>query len=167
MNNRIQGNAVNNKSLEPLERNIEQTRARLSEDVNALTHDLSGTASIDSAKGTPQEMSVARRSIRHLLDKQPLLVGALALLMGVVVALVLPRTRREDTRFGGASDALRAHAIAVAKKTSEAVKETAEREVEEIKGEVKRVIKRVAEAAKHTAAEAKRTALKEIKKSDP
>jgi hypothetical protein len=166
MNNQIQGNAVNNKSPEPLERNIEQTQAQLSEDVNALTHNLSRTASIDSAKGTPQEMSVTRR-IRHPLEKQPLLVGALALLMGVVIALVLPRTRREDTRFGGASDALRAHAIAVAKKTSEAVKKTAEREAEEIKGEVMRVIKRVAEAAKHTAAEVKRTALKEIKKSHP
>ena len=54
------------------------------------------------------------RTVRDLLEEQPLAVGALGLAAGVGLALALPRTRAEADLMGERSDALKAQALAAA-----------------------------------------------------
>ncbi len=49
----------------------------------------------------------AREGLEHLLEDQPLVLGALALALGAAVGGVLPNSRREDRMFGQRADRVR------------------------------------------------------------
>ena len=56
-----------------------------------------------------------------LVQRYPLAVGGLAVLAGTLIALSLPRTRREDEWLGSTSDALRDAAVTVAHRAVDTV----------------------------------------------
>jgi ElaB/YqjD/DUF883 family membrane-anchored ribosome-binding protein len=139
---------------------IEETRGRVGEEVDALSYktDVSArvgdyvddkkqavkdkvTGARDAVTGTASRTIPSRRTVRRVKDtaeRNPvgLAVGAAA--VGFVVGLVIPSTRVEDERVGEASD-----------RVVEAAKETADDAVE--RG--KQVVQEAAETAKESGRE--------------
>jgi len=66
-------------------------------------------------------------NVSHMLDEQPLLVGALGLAVGTLLGAALPSTRREDRLMGGTRDNMMQGAMEVAREKGHAVKESAQR----------------------------------------
>lgn len=126
----------------------------------------------------------------NLFEEHPLIVGAGVALLGALIGMALPRSRREDELVGEASDravemarekagALRDVAVrtveqaaATAKEelegrglTPEGLKDKAGDVADEVKAAAGEVAKDAKEAAKKTAQEAKETAKKEADKN--
>lgn len=92
----------------------------------------------------------AKEGLGHFLEAQPLAVGAVALLAGAAVGLLLPRTHYEDSMMGERSDAL----ISQAKGKVGEVVETAKGTVAEVAQAAKDTAKEVVQTAKDPAKEA-------------
>lgn len=61
----------------------------------------------------------------HLMDEQPLALGAIGLAMGVLLAASAPRTRQEDRLMGGTSDRVKDEAKMVAREKFDQAKQVA------------------------------------------
>jgi len=132
--------------------------------------------SSEQTRQVREQAKRAKRGLERLLDEQPFVIGVLALLLGGLIALLLPRTRREDALMGAQSDTLlaRAKEVAgktlesakeVAGKTFESAKETATQELGGLKEDAKDTAQRAAQAAQKTAESAKETAKASAKES--
>lgn len=55
---------------------------------------------------TQRQFYRAREGYQHMLQEQPLALGAIGLAMGAIIAAALPRSRREDELMGEARDEL-------------------------------------------------------------
>ncbi len=121
------------------------------------------------ASGDEGRAKRAERGLGRLLNEQPLLVGLVAVLVGAFIALLLPRTQREDRLMGQQSDGLIGRVKEVAEATFESVKETASQEFsglsEEVKGAAQKTAERAADAAQETAHQAADTAKESAQQS--
>jgi FlaG/FlaF family flagellin (archaellin) len=113
-----------------------------------------------------QRQGAGGRSFERLLNEQPLIVGVVAVLIGALIAFILPRTRREDALIGQRSDQFVGRVKEVAGATLESVKETASKElsglVEGAKEAAHKTAEQAAEAAQKTAQQATETAEQEL-----
>jgi ElaB/YqjD/DUF883 family membrane-anchored ribosome-binding protein len=91
----------------------------------------------------------ARNSLGHLLEEQPLVIGALGLAIGAMVAASLPATRREDELFGETRDALMHRAEETASEQAERARQVAQSTVEHARDAAEETI----EKARHSAEE--------------
>jgi len=86
------------------------------------------------SEATRQGAQKLRSGYDHLVNEQPLALGAIGLALGAVLAAAAPRTRQEDEWMGGASDKLADDAKRAGKEKLEevqsAVSEAADRSTE-------------------------------------
>lgn len=91
-----------------------------------------------------------KEGLGHFLEAQPLVVGAIALLAGAALGLLLPRTRYEDSVMGEKSDELLSQAKGKAREVGGAVKETVSNVVQTAKETVDEVVQTAKDTAKET-----------------
>jgi Protein of unknown function (DUF3618) len=103
---------------------------------------LAKDATLHAAKRT-------KEGLGHFLEAQPLVVGAVALLAGAALGLLLPRTRYEDSVMGKKSDELMSQAKVTVKDVGGAVKET----VSSVMQTAKETVDEVVQTAKDTVQE--------------
>ncbi len=107
-----------------------------------------------------QRAKQAKRGFSKMMDEQPLVVGLVAALVGILVGLAFPSTRRENEMMGEVSDGAIQRAKEVAQRTLETAKETVKEEArsqgltpESLKQEAQDVAQKTAEEAQETAKE--------------
>jgi hypothetical protein len=89
-----------------------------------------------SAYGGASRMgSGLSRSVSDILDREPLVLGALGLALGSAIGALLPRTEIEDRYFGETSDRLRHQAEEMAREKVERGKSVARAAYESGKSE--------------------------------
>jgi len=76
---------------------------------------------------TREQVYRTRGTLTHVLEEQPLVVGAIGLAVGAVLGASLPSTRREDELMGGTRDAMMHSARDAVGEQAEALKESAQR----------------------------------------
>jgi ElaB/YqjD/DUF883 family membrane-anchored ribosome-binding protein len=76
---------------------------------------------------TREQMYRTRGTLTHVLEEQPLVVGAIGLAVGAVLGASLPSTRREDELMGGTRDDMMHSARDAVGEQAEALKESAQR----------------------------------------
>jgi hypothetical protein len=143
--------------------------ARARERMAHAGHDLSERAGQTGAYAR-QYGYQARQGLRHTLNEQPLVLGAIGLAVGAALGAILPRSEREDRLMGGASDRLKeqaeelsreelAKAKAAARSAYDAAIEEADKQGltpeggREAMAAARQKVERVAEAAKDAAKE--------------
>jgi ElaB/YqjD/DUF883 family membrane-anchored ribosome-binding protein len=103
--------------------------------------------SLDDARGRIGELGQrsqhqyhrARDGISHVIEEQPLVLGALGVAIGAALGAALPRTQREDEWMGGTRDELVESAKETAREQMDTVKESAQRVARAAEQEVERV----------------------------
>lgn len=105
------------------------------------------------AQQSRQQYDRARNSVGHMVEEQPLMLGALGLALGTVLGALLPGTRREDELMGSTRDSLMDTAKRTAREQAGTVKESAQRVAKAAEQEVERVGSEVSRARHNTAAE--------------
>lgn len=70
-------------------------------------------------------------SVSHMVEEQPLLIGALGLAVGTLLGAALPRTQREDEMMGEARDDLMTRAKDTLREQTATVKESVQRTLDE------------------------------------
>ena len=125
----------------------------------------------EAQREAQQRAKQAKRGFSKLVDEQPLVVGIVAALVGILFGLVLPHTRREDELMGEASENTIKRAKEVAQKTLETAKETVKEEAQRqgltpdsLKQEAQDKLHKAQDVVKKTAEEAQKTAQQEAKK---
>jgi hypothetical protein len=120
----------------------------------------SSTSKIQSAKdmvsggvqhakeATMHGAQVARDGLGRALETQPLAIGAVALLAGAAIGLLLPRTSYEDSLMGERSDQLISQAKGKASEYVEAAKGTVNDVLQTAKDTAKEVVQTTKDAAK-------------------
>lgn len=73
----------------------------------------------------------AKNSFGHMLDEQPLVVGALGMAIGAMLGAAAPRTQREDQLMGETRDQLLEKAKQTASEQAAKAKEVAEKKMDE------------------------------------
>ncbi len=111
-----------------------------------------------------QRAKQAKRGFSKLLDEQPLVVGLAAALIGILVGLAFPSTRRENEMMGEVSDSTIERAKEVAQKTFETAKETVKEEAQNQGLTPDTLRQKAQDVAQKTADEAQKTAKEESKK---
>jgi len=138
---------------------IEQTRAELSNDVNALTYKASPSRAVrervDRARGAfhgmqekimgtasdvTDSVGAAPRMLQEKAQGSPLAAGLVAFGIGVVVSSLLPRSNREQQlaqqvkeRVGEHADGLKQKAVEIGQDAKEHLREPAQHAVETVK----------------------------------
>jgi uncharacterized protein YaaR (DUF327 family) len=124
------------------------------------TSEDSSTSKLQSAKNvvsggvqhakeaTMHGAQVAKDGLTRALDAQPLAIGAVALLAGAAVGLLLPRTSYEDSLMGERSDQLISQAKGKAGEYVEAAKGTVNEVLQTAKDTAKEVVQTTKDAAK-------------------
>ncbi len=96
-------------------------------------------ASDYAGQASAQLSDLGRRGAR-LMQEQPLLIGALGLLAGAALALLLPRSRIEERVIGPAADQLRDKASELGREAVDRAQHVAERTVDAAVGAAKDTI---------------------------
>jgi len=138
--NKVQdlGSTVKEKASQAVDQ-IQETAGNIADQVSDKTQQLSHqTAHLSDQTG--QQMQQAY----HVLEENPLAVGAAALALGAVIGLLLPATRHENQMVGGLRDQLVEKSKAVAGDVTQRVKEV----VEEAKPEIQQMANRVVDELK-------------------
>ncbi len=100
---------------------------------------------------TLQGAQRAKEGVSHFIEAQPLAVGAIALLAGAAVGLLLPRTGYEDKMMGERSDELLSQAKGKANEVVGAAKSTVSDVLQTAKETVGEVVQTAKDTAKETA----------------
>ncbi len=111
-----------------------------------------------------QRAKQAKRGFSKMMDEQPLVIGLAAALVGILVGLAFPSTRRENEMMGDVSDSAIQRAKEVAQKTLETAKETVKEEARNQGLTPESLKQEVQDVAQKTADEAQKTAKEEAKK---
>ncbi len=90
----------------------------------------------------------AKDRVGHMLDEQPLLVGALGMAIGTLLGAALPSTRREDEMMGRTRDDLLERARETARDQVDTVKESAQRVAQVAKQEVEKLADKASSEAR-------------------
>lgn len=98
---------------------------------------LAGDAVGGIGEGVQYQAERAKSQFETLLDENPLALGAMALVLGAAVGLMLPKTAQEDQLMGEARDNLIGKAQEVAQETIEKVQGVAEEVQETAKTEAR------------------------------
>lgn len=86
--------------------------------------------------GREQAQKVSQ-GFNHMLEEQPLALGALGIALGALLGASLPSTRREDRMMGEASDRAADKAKQTAERTYEKAAETGRKVKEDVKSDIK------------------------------
>jgi DNA anti-recombination protein RmuC len=100
--------------------------------------------------GLQYEAQRAKDGLGRVLESQPIAVGAVALLAGAAIGLLLPRTRYEDSLMGERSDQLISRAKGKASEVVDVAKSTATDVVQTAKETVGEVVQTAKTTAKET-----------------
>ncbi|MGZ8273290.1 MAG: DUF3618 domain-containing protein [Burkholderiaceae bacterium] len=87
-----------------------EARSRVSETVEGAR-----SAMHDATDRSRQSYDRARAGVSHVIDEQPLVLGALGLAVGAALGAMLPRTESEDEWLGDVSDRAKASAVDTAR----------------------------------------------------
>ncbi|TAH68241.1 MAG: hypothetical protein EWM45_04715 [Rhodopseudomonas palustris] len=118
------------------------TRDRLSR----VSGEVSGAVTDMSARSS-ELFGVARDRLTHMMDEQPLLVGAIGAAIGAGIAASLPATRLEGAYFGEAADQFKAKAAAFAG-----------HEIDRVQNAAEQALDATSDAARHAAGKASEAA---------
>ena len=113
---------------------------RVGDTASSLTHQASDKAH-DAATG-----------LSRVVQERPLVVGALFALLGAIIGLLLPETRKENELFGATRDRLVDSAKETAQELAETAKTVAKDAAQEVGDTVKQVAKESADTLKQEAA---------------
>jgi gas vesicle protein len=113
-----------------------------------LAHGMAETAS-HVGTATIRKGSEAKDFLGRTMQESPLVLGALVLLLGMVVGLLLPGTRRENELMGETRDNLLDKAQEVVTEIKDTVQTVATTAAQEVKDTVKQATQEVAESVKH------------------
>ncbi|MGL4608392.1 MAG: DUF3618 domain-containing protein [Trueperaceae bacterium] len=97
---------------------------------------------------TMQGVHVAKDGVSRALEAQPLAIGAVALLAGAAIGLLLPRTSYEDSFMGARSDDLLTQAKGKASEVMNVAKSTATDVMQTAKDTAREVVQTTKDAAK-------------------
>jgi hypothetical protein len=120
----------------------EHARDRVSETVHGARERVSET--MDGARDTMHRVAdrsrrtyaQARSSVSHVVEDQPLVIGALGLAVGAALGAALPRTEQEDELMGDARDSLMDRATETAHEYTERATDTARRAMHNVSEKV-------------------------------
>jgi len=101
------------------------------------------------SRRSQEQYAVARDRFGHMIDEQPLVVGALGVALGAALGAAMPRTRREDEMMGSTRDNLLERARETARGQAETLKQSAQRIAETAKQEAERVKDDMSNTAMH------------------
>jgi hypothetical protein len=135
--------AVENKHDNTYEEDTSGVRGKL-ESAKHVVSDKAQQAKELSMQGA----QMAKDGFGRALEAQPLAIGAVALLAGAAVGLLLPRTRYEDSWMGEKSDQLIAQAKGRASEYVDVAKSTASDVLNTAKDTAKEVVQTTKDAAK-------------------
>jgi ElaB/YqjD/DUF883 family membrane-anchored ribosome-binding protein len=93
----------------------------------------------DLSQRSQQQYYRARASFGHMLEEQPLVLGAIGLAIGAVLGATVPATRREDEMMGSMRDDLLEKAKETGREHSQTLKESAQRVADTARQEAQRV----------------------------
>ena len=113
-----------------------------------LAHGVAETASHVST-ATVRKGGEAKDFLSRAMHENPLVLGAVVLLLGVAVGLLLPGSRRENELMGETRDNLLDKAQEVVSEIKETVTTVATTAAQEVKETVKQATQEVAESVKH------------------
>lgn len=85
-----------------------------------------------------QQYYRAKSNLTHMVEEQPLLLGALGVAVGTLIGAMLPPTRREDELLGRTRDDLFERGQQMARERAEQLKSSAQRVAEAAQEEAKR-----------------------------
>lgn len=135
---------------------VQDTAGQIANQVSDKTQQLSHqTAHLGEQTGRQMQQAY------HVMEENPLVVGAAALALGAVIGLVLPATRRENEMVGDLRDQLVEKGKAVASDMSQRVKEV----VEEAKPEIQQLANRVVDEVKPEAEQLGRKVVGDLKEA--
>ncbi len=124
--------AIRSRAAGAVSDSAETARAAASDTVTAATEAVSSTyrSGIDAASRTGDQLSESFRQSKETLfetmERHPLLVGGIGLLIGAVIASALPVSRAENRLFGDTSDDIKNRARDMASDGLEAAKSAAQ-----------------------------------------
>lgn len=133
---------------------VENKQNDYSEDSSGVSGKIQSAKAVVSDKAhqakevTMQGAQLAKDGFGRALESQPLAIGAVALLAGAAVGLLLPRTRYEDSWMGERSDQLISQAKGKAGEVVDAAKSTASDVLKTAKDAAKEVVQTTKDAAK-------------------
>lgn len=110
--------------------------------MRARMHGGSGNARArmdEVSRRSQQQYYRAKDSVSHMIDEQPLLLGAIGLAVGAALGAALPATRREDEWMGRTRDDVMNRASEVGREQAGHLKESAQRVAQTVKQEAERV----------------------------
>ena len=93
----------------------------------------------DARDSMRQQAYRARSGFNHMLNDQPLALGALGVALGALIGASLPRTSRENEMFGDARDRIAERAALATEENYEKAKEVGSRLAEDAKQETQQV----------------------------
>lgn len=114
---------------------------------------------LDEAKAAAEEKAeAARDAYQHVLEDNPLILGACAMIAGLAIGLLIPSTQREDEMMGAQRDSLLDQARAIVDNARQAAVSTLRGGSENIKTH----LSEATEAAKETLSESLQSAKRAV-----
>lgn len=107
---------------------LRDTSSSARDRLSRVSGEVSGAVTDMSARSS-ELFGVARERLTHMMDEQPLLVGAIGAAIGAGIAASLPATRLEGAYFGEAADDFKAKAASFAGQQVDRVQSAAEQAV--------------------------------------
>lgn len=104
---------------------LRETSSSARDRLSRVSGEVSGAVTDMSARSS-ELFGVARERLTHMMDEQPLLLGAIGVAIGAGIAASLPATRIEGAYFGEAADQFKAKAAAFAGHEIDRVQNAAE-----------------------------------------
>jgi ElaB/YqjD/DUF883 family membrane-anchored ribosome-binding protein len=127
--------------------NLKQQGAGMKEKASQIGADISHTLGDVKARATDSSRHAAdtlrhqadraRGGFSHLLQEQPLAVGAIGIALGALIAAAVPPTRREDEMLGKASDEMTGKLRQKAEEGYAKASQMGEHVVDQVKDEVR------------------------------
>lgn len=121
----------------------------------------------EAGQGAKRRAKAAGRGLAGFIEEQPLIAGLVTVMLGAIIGLSLPGTRREDELLGSTRDHLAEQAREVAERAKEVAQKTFDEAKETAKQEFSKVQEDVKDATKNVAENAKKTAKNETDKQRP
>jgi gas vesicle protein len=143
-------------SSSKLSETVQSAKGAVTEGIHKAGETLQGAK--DSVLETAQQVKETtlhgaqrtKEGLSHLLEAQPLAIGAVALLAGAAIGLLLPKTNYEDSVMGQKSDELISQARGKANEVVGAAKDTMNSVVQTAKDTVGEVVQTAKDTAKET-----------------
>ena len=126
---------------------LKQQGSDLRERTSQMSHDVSASlsdarhrvsdTSRQAAERLRQQRERARGGFNHLLNEQPLALGAIGIALGALLAASVPTTRKEDEMLGQASDSMTDHLRHKAEEGYQKATEVGQQVTSQVRQEIK------------------------------